>query len=128
MGCAAGGVRSQRSAASPCGNNVLRLKKLRLRVEIVTSRAGANGTVLLALVAQGAQGLVVAGTGNATVHPSPESPFLEHSLQINLYRLAWVSRLFAQELDRVKRVKFLLQCLDCRCLSLSPLAPPRPFG
>lgn len=37
-------------------------------VEIVTSHAGARGTALDALVAAGAQGLVIAGTGNGTVH------------------------------------------------------------
>lgn len=37
-------------------------------VDIVTSHAGARGALVTALVAAGAQGLVVAGTGNATVH------------------------------------------------------------
>ena len=37
-------------------------------VEIVTSHAGARGAVLDALVAAGAQGLVIAGTGNGTLH------------------------------------------------------------
>lgn len=38
------------------------------RVEIVMSHAGASGTLVRALVAEGADGIVVAGTGNATVH------------------------------------------------------------
>lgn len=38
------------------------------RVEIVTSHAGAGGGVVDALVAQGVDGIVVAGTGNGTVH------------------------------------------------------------
>jgi L-asparaginase len=38
------------------------------QVEIVTSHAGARGAALDALVAAGAQGLVIAGTGNGTVH------------------------------------------------------------
>lgn len=38
------------------------------RVEIILSYAGARGTVVEALVAQGVRGLVVAGTGNGTVH------------------------------------------------------------
>ena len=38
------------------------------RVDIVTSHAGARGAVIDALVAAGAQGLVIAGTGNGTVH------------------------------------------------------------
>ena len=38
------------------------------RVEIVTSCAGATGAIVEALVAQGVDGLVVAATGNGTVH------------------------------------------------------------
>ncbi|BAL95739.1 asparaginase [Rubrivivax gelatinosus] len=38
------------------------------RVEIVTSHAGASGRIVDALVADGVQGLVIAGTGNGTVH------------------------------------------------------------
>ena len=38
------------------------------RVEIVMSYAGASGAVVDALVAQGIQGLVVAGTGNGSIH------------------------------------------------------------
>jgi L-asparaginase len=39
-------------------------------VEMVTSHAGASGRTIDALVAGGAQGLVVAGTGNGSVHAS----------------------------------------------------------
>jgi L-asparaginase len=38
------------------------------RVEIVTSHAGADGAIVGALLAQGVSGLVVAATGNGTVH------------------------------------------------------------
>jgi L-asparaginase len=38
------------------------------RVEIVTSHAGARGAVIDALVAAGTQGIVIAGTGNGSVH------------------------------------------------------------
>jgi len=38
------------------------------RVEIVMSHAGATGALVQALVAQGIQGIVVAATGNGTVH------------------------------------------------------------
>ena len=38
------------------------------RVEIVMNHAGASGAVVQALVAHGVDGLVVAGTGNGTVH------------------------------------------------------------
>ena len=37
-------------------------------VDLVTSHAGARGRTLDALVAAGAQGIVIAGTGNGTVH------------------------------------------------------------
>jgi L-asparaginase len=42
-------------------------------VEIVTSHAGASGRAVDALVDAGVQGLVVAGTGNGTVHQSLEA-------------------------------------------------------
>ncbi|KNZ31614.1 MAG: asparaginase [Methylibium sp. NZG] len=38
------------------------------RVEVVTSHAGAGGAVVRALCADGVQGIVVAGTGNGSVH------------------------------------------------------------
>jgi L-asparaginase len=37
-------------------------------VDLVTSHAGARGAVIDALVAAGAQGIVIAGTGNGSVH------------------------------------------------------------
>jgi L-asparaginase len=43
------------------------------RVEIVTSHAGARGALVDALVAQGVDGLVVAGTGNGTLHHALEA-------------------------------------------------------
>lgn len=42
-------------------------------VEIVVSHAGADGAVVQALVAQGVDGLVVAATGNGTVHRELEA-------------------------------------------------------
>jgi L-asparaginase len=39
-------------------------------VDIVTSHAGARGATMDALVAAGAQGIVIAGTGNGSVHHS----------------------------------------------------------
>ena len=38
------------------------------RVEVVTSHAGADGGIVRAAMAAGAKGIVVAGTGNGTVH------------------------------------------------------------
>ena len=47
------------------------------RVEIVMSHAGAGGAVVDALVAQGVDGLVVAATGNGTVHHELEAALRE---------------------------------------------------
>ena len=47
------------------------------RVEIVMNYAGASGLVVDALVAQGVQGLVVAGTGNGTLHHDLEAALLQ---------------------------------------------------
>ena len=47
------------------------------RVEIVMNYAGASGAVVDALLSQGVEGLVVAGTGNGTLH---------HELQAALLR------------------------------------------
>ena len=46
------------------------------RVEIVMNYAGVRGAVVQALVAQGVQGLVVAGTGNGTSHHDLEAALL----------------------------------------------------
>lgn len=43
------------------------------RVEIVTSYAGGSGALVEALIAQKVDGLVVAGTGNSTVHHALEA-------------------------------------------------------
>jgi L-asparaginase len=47
------------------------------RVEIVMSHTGATGVVVDALVAQGVQGIVVAGTGNGTIHSALEAGLLK---------------------------------------------------
>ena len=46
------------------------------RVEIVLSHAGANGAIVDALVRDGVAGLVVAATGNGTVHHALEAALL----------------------------------------------------
>lgn len=46
------------------------------RVEIVLSHAGASGAVVEALVAQGVAGLVVAATGNGTLHHALKAALL----------------------------------------------------
>ena len=47
------------------------------RVEIVMNYAGASGLLVNALVAQGVQGLVVAGTGNGTMHHELEAALMQ---------------------------------------------------
>ena len=47
------------------------------RVEIVMSHAGASGVVVDALVSRGVQGLVVATTGNGTMHHALEAALLQ---------------------------------------------------
>ena len=47
------------------------------QVEIVMSHAGATGAVVQALVAQGVRGIVVAGTGNGTVHTALQAALLK---------------------------------------------------
>lgn len=47
------------------------------RVEIVMSYAGASGVVVEALMVQGVQGLVVAATGNGTLHHALEAALLK---------------------------------------------------
>jgi L-asparaginase len=47
------------------------------RVEIVMNYAGASGAVVEALLAQGVQGLVVAGTGNGSLHYALEAALLK---------------------------------------------------
>jgi len=47
------------------------------RVEIVTSHAGATGEIVRSLVKDGVRGLVVAGTGNGTLHQALEAALLQ---------------------------------------------------
>jgi L-asparaginase len=47
------------------------------RVEIIMNYAGASGATVQALVAQGVQGLVVACTGNGTMHQALEAALLQ---------------------------------------------------
>lgn len=51
------------------------------RVEILLSHAGADGALVKALLAQGVQGLVVAATGNGTLHHKLEAALLQAQAQ-----------------------------------------------
>ena len=59
----------------------LRAQKDWPRVEIVLSHAGASGRAVQALVRDGVQGLVVAGTGNGSVHSALEDALVEAARQ-----------------------------------------------
>lgn len=67
-------------ASSPLGLQVLEPAQWP-RVEIVFSHAGADGRLVDALVADGVDGLVVAATGNGTVHHSVEAALLRAQAQ-----------------------------------------------
>ena len=47
------------------------------QVEIVTSHAGSSGRIVQSLVVQGVRGLVVAGSGNGTIHHALEAALQE---------------------------------------------------
>lgn len=47
------------------------------RVEIIMNYAGVSGAIVQALVAQGVQGLVVAATGNGTIHQQLQAALLK---------------------------------------------------
>ncbi|WP_367846821.1 asparaginase [Rhodoferax sp. WC2427] len=97
------------------------------RVEIVLNYAGASGWLVEALVAQGVQGLVVAGTGNGTVHAALEAALLRAMAQgVRVVRstrcvfgrvLGWGADAIpdAQGLSPVKaRIALLLELLALR--------------
>ena len=60
---------------------VLNAAKSWPKVEIVMNYAGASGAVVNALVSIGVQGLVVAGTGNGTVHQALQAALLSAQAQ-----------------------------------------------
>lgn len=65
-------------AGEPIGSDALPPDPSRWpAVEIVTSHAGAGGMLVRAAVEAGVRGLVVAGTGNGTVHHALQSALLE---------------------------------------------------
>jgi L-asparaginase len=70
---------AQLNRAQPATENIAILNQTKTWpiVEIVTNYAGARGALVDALVAQGVQGLVVAGTGNGTVHLALEAALLQ---------------------------------------------------
>jgi L-asparaginase len=77
----AGRVRRLREWPAASGERASLLPKLAAqapwpRVQIVMSHAGADSSLVDALVASGAAGLVVAGTGNGTVHDALEAGLL----------------------------------------------------
>ncbi|MBS0447153.1 MAG: asparaginase [Proteobacteria bacterium] len=72
----AGRVRRHRPWPEAAGSGSRRLRadpELWPRVEIVTSHAGARGTLVAALQAAGVDGIVVAATGNGSLHHELEA-------------------------------------------------------
>ena len=69
---------AQQKSAQAATENIAILNACKAwpKVEIVMNYAGASGTLVDALVAQGVQGLVVAGTGNGTVHEALQAALL----------------------------------------------------
>ncbi|WHZ11805.1 MAG: L-asparaginase [Burkholderiaceae bacterium] len=97
------------------------------RVEIVMSYAGADGAVVEALLAQGVQGLVVAGTGNGTLHHDLASALLAAQRQgVRVLRASRCAngRVLGQPSDEIPdsrglspvkaRVALLLELLQAR--------------
>lgn len=97
------------------------------RVEIVVSHAGADGRLVEALRAQGVDGLVVAGTGNGTVHRALESALLaafEDGVAVLRATRCALGRVIAQPDDALPdagglspvkaRIELLLQLLKHR--------------
>jgi L-asparaginase len=70
---------AQKERASAAIKNIAELASLAEwpRVEIVMNYAGTSGAVVEALLAQGVQGLVVAGTGNGSLHHALEAALLK---------------------------------------------------
>jgi L-asparaginase len=76
-----GRLRLLRAWPGPLGNAEAMLRKFTQakrwpRVELVMSHAGAGGAVVQALIEQGVQGIVVAGSGNGSVHRDLEAALL----------------------------------------------------
>jgi L-asparaginase len=74
-------AQQMRARAAPENIAILNTVESWPRVEIVMNYAGASGAMVEALVAQGVQGLVVAGTGNGTVHHALEAALLKAQAQ-----------------------------------------------
>ncbi len=74
---------AQQKSAQEAIENIADLDHTNLwpRVEIVMNYAGANGALVDVLVASSVQGLVVAGTGNGTVHKALEDALLRAQAQ-----------------------------------------------
>ena len=75
--------KADKNAAGDATNNVATLHQCSSWpwVDIVLNYAGVTGTAVDALVTAGVQGLVVAGTGNGTVHQALESALVKAQAQ-----------------------------------------------
>jgi L-asparaginase len=70
-------LRPWTEGAAPCDPAGLPEAAQWPRVEIVLSHAGATGAIVQALLKDGVRGLVVAGTGNGTLHQALEGALLQ---------------------------------------------------
>jgi L-asparaginase len=75
------------------------------RVEVVTSYAGATGKTVEALVRDGVAGLVVAATGNGTVHHALEAALLaaqDQGIAVRRSSRCAQGRVFPREGDAIQ--------------------------
>lgn len=101
------------------------------RVEIVMSYAGAGAALVDALVAQGVQGLVLAGTGNGTVHHELETALLRaQDAGVKVVRASRCSngRVLARSRDRIPDSHGLSPVKARVALMLALLDPPVADG
>jgi len=77
------------------------------RVEIVMSYAGADGILVDALIAQKVDGIVVAGTGNRTMHHALEDALdkaLEAGIAVSLSTRCLAGRVIQERIDLMLRL------------------------
>ena len=99
------------------------------RVEIVMSHAGANGAVVRGLLGHGVDALVVAGTGNGTLHHALEAALLEAQGQrVRVVRATRCAngRVIAHGADRFPDSEGLSPVKARISLLLELLRPPGP--
>jgi L-asparaginase len=101
------------------------------RVEIVLNYAGASGALVGALVAQGVRGIVVAGTGNGTLHADMQAALLQamgQGVEVRRStRCVW-GRVQGTEADAIPDAQGLSPVKARIALLLELLAKTMPMG